>query len=253
MPSFDPNEYTTVPARTPAGMMSLARGLLSAAASRPNRTVAARLVKVRERASTLQQAWIDVNRPAPPPEDGRPFDITLDRAWTALRSRLTAWDKLEPEFSSPRAAELDEALFPTGLDFLQLRFRKQWAESDRRLEQIKSDELGEELEQLAGAPFVAAVKQAHQDYGRVLGITHKKADPVDATRVLEPLQALRSAIASYARAVVGLTDEDDDEAVAAMTSQLRPLVESRRSATSAPTQSEQEIIEQPLPDAPTVE
>lgn len=266
MPSFDPNAYTTVPTRTTAGTMSLARGLLSSAGSRPPRAVATRLTKIRDRATALQQAWIEANRPEPPAEDARPYDVVLDRAWTALRSRLRAWEQVDPEFGSPRAAELDEALFPTGLDFLRLRFSEQWAQSDRRLTQIDNDGLTEDLEQLAGAPFVAAVHKAHADYGRVLGITDKKAEPVDSTRVLEPLRALRAAIASYARAVVGLTDEDDDESVAAMQSQLRPLVEMRRAAPSgaepqepsaeeqgAAEQSAEEPIEQPLPEVPAIE
>lgn len=122
---------------------------------------------------------------------------------------------------------------------------------------IDDDELADELHELVGAPFLDALRQRHDDYGRVLGITDAKADEPDAAGVVEPLRRLRSAIGSYVRAVVGLTDEDDPDSVAAITAQLRPLVDARRprpsngaTDTAASEAVVEEAVDQPLPAAP---
>ncbi len=131
-------------------------------------------------------------------------------------------------------------------------YAEQWAQSERRLALITTDELDDELVSLCGEPYLPLLRQAHLAYGEALGITKRKPSPVEATRVLEPLRQLKEAITSYARGVIGTMNEDDPESVAAAEQQLEPILRARRTATSGePTTDEPaEPVETPLPELP---
>ncbi|MCX4242771.1 hypothetical protein [Paraliomyxa miuraensis] len=249
--TFDPDQYTTVPTRSPASTLSLSRALLSAAPKRPGKPIAKRLVKLRAAAELLQAAWVDTSRPMPTVEDLRPFDMVLDRRWKALRSRLEGCFLLGDEDRSARAERMMTTLFPTGLDFLTLPYAEEWAQSERRLLLVESEALEEELEGLVGEGYLPALRQAHEAYGRALGITERKEAAPEAARVLEPLRALKAAIVGYARGVVGVVDEDDAEAVRAAQHQLEPILRARRPRGPGASESE-EPVDAPLPEAPEV-
>lgn len=248
-PAFDPDLYGSVPTRTPRATLGLARALLSAAPEDPDKPLAKRIARIRKAAKLLQGAWVDAGRPAPAAQDVRSLDATLDRLWSALRSRLDGCALLGDDDLAPRAERLGTTLFPTGLDFLRLAYPEEWAESERRLALIKTDELDAEIEELAGAPYLPALKQAHAAYGTALGITDKKAAAPDPARVLEPLRELQAAIASYVRAVVGAVDEDDEESVVAAQEQLEPIVRARRPRASGAAEAEEPIVA-PVPEGP---
>ena len=248
-PMFDPSLYGTVPTRTPGATLGLARALLSAASSDPDERVAKRLAKLRKGAKLLQVAWVEAGRPTGAVSDPRPFDLVLDRCWSALRSRLEGCVQLGDDDHAPRGARMTTVLFPTGLDFLKLPYAEEWAESERRLQLVKTDGLAGELEELAGAKYLPAIKKAHAAYGAALGITDKKAAPTDGVRVVKPLRELQAAIGAYVRAVVGQVDEDDEESVAATQEQLEPIVRARRPRESGAV-VEEEPIEAPVPEGP---
>jgi hypothetical protein len=250
-PMFDPNLYNTVPTRTPGATLTLARGLLAAAAAKPTKMIAARLVKLREQASLLQQSWVAASRPAAAAESVRPLDVVLDRRWGALRSRLEGCVQLGDDDHAPRAVRVLEVLFPTGLDFLKLPYADEWAESEKRLLLVKTDELDGEIVELAGKKYLPALREAHAAYGTALGITEKKVTAADAARVVEPLRQLQAAIAAYARGVVGLVEDDDAKSVAAAQEQLEPIVRARR-PVGAGTAEVEEPIDAPLPELPKV-
>jgi hypothetical protein len=244
---FDPSLYGTVPTRTPGATLSLARGLISAAATKPDAAITRRIAKIRKSAKLLQTAWVEAGRPSASGEDPRPYDVTLDRCWAALRTRLEGCVQLGDDDHAPRAGVMLSTIYPNGLDFLRLSYPEEWAESERRLEMVKKDKLAKELEELAGAPYLPAIKKAHAAYGTVLGITDKKAPAVESVRVAKPLRELQAAIGAYVRAVVGQVEEDDEESVAAAQEQLEPLVRAKRPRGSA---EPEEPIEAPLPEAP---
>lgn len=248
-PIFDPNLYATVPTRTPAATLSLARGLLAAASPEPDERIAKRIAKLRKGAKLLQAAWVEAGHPSAAGGDPRPFDVALDRSWSALRTRLEGCVQLGDDDQSPRASKLMTTLFPTGLDFLKLPYAEEWAESERRLAMVKTAGLAPELEELAGAPYLPAIKKAHAAYGTVLGITDKKAAMPETTRVVGPLRQLQAAIGAYVRAVVGQVEEDDEESVAAAQEQLEPIVRARRPRGAGEAE---EPMDAPLPEAPAV-
>lgn len=249
-PMFDPDLYSTVPTRTPGATLSLVRGLLAAASREPEERVARRIAKLSKAAKLLQAAWVAAGRPTATVADLRPFDVVLDRSWSALRSRLEGAVQLGDDDHAPRAVQMMATLFPTGLDFLKLSYPEEWAESERRLVMIKADGLAQEIEALAGKPYLPSIKKAHAAYGSALGITDKKATTPDPVRVAKPLRELQAAIASYVRAVVGQVEEDDEESVVAAQEQLEPIVRARRPRESGVAEVE-EPVEAPVPEGPT--
>lgn len=250
----DPNLYLSIPTRTPAGTLSLARAILGAAPEQPHPAVNVRLVRVHDRAGDLQGAWIAANLPGPD-KSSRDYDLALDRSWRAANRRLHDWIDADHPAEAERAATLLARVFPTGLDFLRLRYSEQWAESDRRLQLIADGDLEDELVDLVDGRIVAKLKADHEAYGRVLGITEKLERP-EAGRVAETLAALRTELLGLARLVLGLTDEGDPEAVAAAEAQLEPILRFRKSRGGGEGEGEgeeEEPIDAPLPEPPSSE
>lgn len=262
----DPNLYTTVPTRTPRASMGLARALLAAATKDLVDPLLTRLTLVHQNSKTLQTAWIDANRPSTSSEIRSVADLGIDRAHSAVRSRLQDWVDVEDEDHGKRAAQLLGLLYPTGLDFINMRYLEQWPESDRRIALIDKDELEEELVFFIGESFMARLRKAHIKYGEALNITGGKAVEPDPIRIREALDALRTSISGYARLALGLTPDDDDDAIAATEALLEPLIRYRKprakpeaqaeapEPAEAPEQAEQaeqdEPVDAPLPEPP---
>lgn len=260
--THDPALYLSIPTRTTAATMSLARALLGAAPAQPDPNVAKRLGRVHAKASALQSVWIAVNRPDAGEASARDHDLALDRSWAAMQSRLLDWINVgkvdDDDDEAERAAKLNALLFPTGLEFLRLPYVEQWAESERRITLIDTDKLGSDLDDLVDARTVKRLRGAHEDYGRVLGITQAKPN-VDAGRVIDAIRDLRVEMAGLARLVLGLTDESDPVAVAAAEAQLGPILRYRKPrAPGEPDvpegvvteEGETEPVDAPLPAPP---
>jgi len=119
-----------------------------------------------------------------------------------------------------------------GLAFLRLPYEQQWAQSEQRLRQLADDELGNAVESLVGDFVLAELREAHAEYGRVLGITDAKAGAPVAPNMLEQLRAVQQAIASYALQLVAAAHADT-ELVASVRKALRPLDELRQAQAQA--------------------
>jgi hypothetical protein len=264
--THDPALYLSIPTRTTGATMSLARALLGAAPAKPDPSVAKRLQQIHAKASALQTVWIAANRPNAGEGNRRASDLALDRSWGAVQSRLLDWidiGKRNPDDDeAERAAALIALLLPTGLDFLKLPYDEQWPESERRIVLIDTDKLGSELDDLVDARIIKGLRSAHDDYGRVLGITQAKPD-TDAGRVVDAIRELRTEMVGLARLVLGLADESDPAAVAAAETQLGPILRYRKvrapgeADTSGGTLGNEsgvanEPIDAPLPNPPVV-
>ncbi len=194
---FDFSPYLRPPVLDVPGAVALGHALVSAAPAEAPEPVRVAAERMRSALSELQALWA-VAQPEKP-EDPRPLDSSYDAAWSALRERLNAVLTLaasEPELAE-RAQRVLSLLFPTGADFLQLPYQKQWAEAAKRIALVHSEGLGTDLEQLAGAPYWAQVERVHQSYGEVLGITKPKQPVPPAAKVLEALRAAQRAIGAY--------------------------------------------------------
>lgn len=245
--NFNASLYSTLPTRSVAATLALARALIAWA---PKKKLSAgqqkALHKVRESALVLQKAWSEPQ--AAPKVDLRTFDHTIDVAWRALADRLDAYARLPVDGfpRAARAAELHAILFPEGLAFLTLTYAEEWAESERRLLAIAERKLLKDIIALCGDEFLANVQTAHEAYGQAIGVTASPAPVKGATSLPHPLRALQDAILSYARRIAGEVDEDDPQAVTLAQGALRPFEDFRKSPKRA-ADPEPEPVDAPIP------
>jgi hypothetical protein len=252
--AIDPSEYTVIPTRAPAPCLSLARALLHAAPKAPPPAQITRLARIHTKAKALQSAWMEANLPGTG-EDVRRDDKSLDNSWSIVRDRVDHWVLSADEKYAARASYFMASLFPTGLDFLTFAYTDQWAESDRRIAWIETQQHSLELDDLVDARMMTKLYKAHARYGEALEITSPAPVIPPGASIRECLQALRAELANYARLVIGLVDDDDPNSVALAEAQLAPILKYRKtrpaSADVEPIDDEQsEAIEAPLPEPP---
>jgi hypothetical protein len=159
-------------------------------------------------------------------------DLTLDRAWSATESWLSGWTSLESHDHADTAKALYARLFPEGLSFLTKSFKAEWAESEARLGAIDEDKLGKTFDVLGGKAFLAQVRQAHDVYGKTLGITATKSAPEVAPQIRDSRDALFAAMREYVAQVAASVRRKKPESEALGTRLLRPVAswETRRRA-----------------------
>lgn len=163
----------------------------------------------------------------------RPFDLAVDRAWSALHGRLGGWE-LIGDPSAVRAARLMRIFFPTGLSFTQLPWSAQWAEGEKRLAQIAEEGLEADLRQLVGDAFVDALTSRQREYGDALGMHGARQGEAAETQALMPLlRATLQAIADYAVQIAAAHNaERDPKKRAALRKAIQPIEEARRAAAA---------------------
>lgn len=257
----DPSRYLRPPVADVAGTVALAIALLSATHRGFPAPVRRAAKVVRTEVLKLQEAWAEQQKMVRAPKvDSRGADTRSDRAWAAMAAILQALASLPDTLHEARvAARLHETLFPTGLRFLALPFGKQWAEGERRLRMIDDEELADELTALVGEVVMNEVREAHAEYGRVLGITRAAEEAAVPVNLLDALRATRSAMTAYALQVIAAGQADDALAGPARAA-LRPFdavrdAQARRAAARArqagtePTEGLADGEEEPLDDA----
>ena len=221
---FDPTLYFRTPRLDAPSAIALGKMLREArprGLPPPARQAAKRLD---ESVKALEAAWQGSERGGVRELDVRRFDQRLDNLWSALRGRLVAHGALaEGRPERTRAEAIDAMLFPGGLGFLKAPYVVEHTESQRRLDLIASEGLGDDLRWLVGPIFVEELAAAHADYGRALGITAALSpSPPAPTRVAEPLREMQGALRSYALQLLAHA-ETGGEASEAVWSALRPI------------------------------
>jgi hypothetical protein len=144
-------------------------------------------------------------------------------------------------------------------------------ESEKRIARIDKNSLVNDIDDIAGAEFLAEVRRAHADYGHVLGITkaakgdgpENLAEPLRALgkaivqkaakgdgpeNLAEPLRALGKAIVQYALKVAGLAGDGDD-ALRMARAALRPIDEHRAAIAKRATSGDKGDKTEPPPPA----
>lgn len=205
---LDPQRYLRSPQTDAPGTIALGFALVSAAQPGMPVSVQSASERMHHHVVELQSTW-GAQWHVTGDMDPRPSDRRVDRAWAAVGARLSSLATLPGDMPQARIAGLlYERLFPDGLTFLTLPYDKEWAASEIILEQIANDpELLGELEALVGEFLLEELRQAHAEYGRVLGITAIKPE-VEAPRVLEALRAARDSIAAYSLQLVAAAHAD---------------------------------------------
>lgn len=246
---LEPTRYLRTPILDVPGGVALGIALLTAAgaAGKDLPVAAKRAAKVlRQAVVALQGDWA-AQRTAglTTEEDKRPADQRLDRVWAAVGVRLQTVAELPQTIAEAKqATQLYARLFPDGLSFLRLPYERQWAESEQRLKQLADEELGAAVEELVGEFVVAELRDAHADYGRVLGITNAKPGAAVAPNLLDQLRVVQQAMTSYALQLVAAAHADP-ELASGVRRALRPFddlreAQARRGARGGAEQDEPE-------------
>ena len=141
-------------------------------------------------------------------------DVVLDACWSGLYDWLNGWAKIPGRPEAQTAASLRDQLFPRGLKFLMLAFRREWAESNTRLLIIEERQLEPTIQALGGATILEALRAAHQEYGDAQGITAIAGVDVAATPIREALSDFMDALRGFvvqAAAMVRRNDTKTEE------------------------------------------
>lgn len=224
---FQPAPYVTAPQINVASGVALAIALLNHVPPKPGDGVRAAARELRAATQRVQALWAKQKPRAK--TDQRPFDNAADVSWGALADRLSAQAAL-PRSRHPRAeqaAALLDALELRDRSWLTLRYNEQWAQAQRRLDRVESDDLRGALDAVAGDGFLSEVEFAHGAYGEALGITVRHEGVDDNVAMLEPLRALSSAVAEYGLQLCALHRTAGADARRDIRKALRPIDEHR--------------------------
>jgi hypothetical protein len=150
----------------------------------------------------------------------------LDSAWASLRWWCKGWSLLpHPEHAGQvaLARRLEAVLFSDGLRFTMLPFRAQWVESQTRLGIVEKDGLDTVITALGGELILTAVRRAHDDFGRALGLTQAAGAPPSTASLRENRDELADMLRRYVLQVAAHADPDDPASMALADDLLLPI------------------------------
>jgi hypothetical protein len=246
---LDPSLYVRPPRiDVPAGI-ALGHQLLAAAPETMPQQPTAALNELRAAVTDLEGRWAQRDL-APRAEDPRPIDLAADNAWSCLVVRLEGAASLPPDIYpiALRARELLQLLFPDRLAFTQLHYPSQWAEAQKRLNNIQTHSLAIDIDHIAGPEYLAEVRRTHERYGEIVGTSQAKGAPTTLPELAEPLRRLGRAIAGYGIQMVALYFSGDEPTRARVRRALHPLDHYRAAARRNQANN---TNDPPKPPAPT--
>ncbi len=187
--------------------------------------------------------------PAENSAEAKQADRVLDSVYSGIYDWCRGLTKLPGELApglAAKASRIGETFFPEGLKFTQLPYKLQWADSQMRIDALTERKLAGVFEELNGSAFVTALKNAHEAYGKALGITKSKPQLSDPPEVRKALDAFGEALRSYVVQVVAFADAGGPQAAKIAQRLLAPLADWR----SSPGTSKEEQPATPI--VPTV-
>jgi hypothetical protein len=161
----------------------------------------------------------------PDSQVAREADHSMDLAWSAVRDLVTAWRKV-PAGTAPSAdslAALERDLFPDGLSFTTRAYRVEWTESELRLKTIATAGHERTFSQMGATGFLQHLRQSHEHYGKVLGITAASAPSETDATVRKVLTSTHDALREYVTQVAGSVRRRDPSTQARADRLLGPL------------------------------
>jgi hypothetical protein len=229
----DPSLYARAPLMTVEAGIALCRTLVAAKPKSTSNAVKKAASKLTATADAAQAALAMRQKETGKvsDEDARLVDQAGDGSWGALRMRIEAWTMLPS--SNPdakRAAELLATLFgPDGLSFLKLTYAEQWSTADTILKRIVQDGLQKDIDHVAGADFLAHVRQQHTAYGAMVQSLMRRQQAT-SVNLNEHVRAMGRTIVDYSTKLLATIDEDEPESIEHARNALRPLDAYREAA-----------------------
>lgn len=153
----------------------------------------------------------------------READNAVDNAWGALYEFLHSWLRSGPEVCPVHSGveALMNLIFSDGKTFLQLDYKSEWAQSDLRLNTLKTSPHIETVQALGGLPLVNGIENAHRKYGEVLGIT--KQPEAESEGVKDLYMAVQSHLREYICKAVAHTEVTKTDSSPLSRALLKPI------------------------------
>ncbi|PRP91634.1 hypothetical protein ENSA5_53940 [Enhygromyxa salina] len=264
---FDPGQYQTITRLTALGLASLARALITVAPPEPKAQVKRELLLVGTELEAFERALAGRHRGASQRllAEEVAFDQFVDGLWISFDARLRAWsaytrpgiapllndeastvDYAERARQAKRSLELVAKVFGAeGLSFTRNKFEDQATAMATLLQVISEDELGDELDKLAGAGLLEALYDCQERYEAM--VTARSAREQGLLVNLRELMAgLRMKIQMYVIAVISTLDRDEPESLERVQDALRPIISFReraraRAASAGSSEDEDEL------------
>jgi hypothetical protein len=219
--TFAPEDLVVLPRLNAHQALALASALVAAAGhgSLPDflHSMHNRLVERTNDLRAVLGPKVVASRP-----DQKAADFAEDNAVNALEEVMHGWGRLPDSVAG--ASELRAAharLFGTGMSFLTLKYKEEWAQVEARLDMIQRESIDQLLASIGATPVLANLIAAHEAYGKAIGITATSI-PVEDPKVRAALDTVVAALRAYVLRVAALADP---EATSAADKDRNALVE----------------------------
>ncbi|MEC7523373.1 MAG: hypothetical protein VYE22_26065 [Myxococcota bacterium] len=253
----DLSEYLRPPRLSSLSGVFVSRALLEVTPPDPSDALRRAAGYVRETGEAIRLVLMERSQAQPP--NIRASDLRADTIAHAIRDGLQVATQLTPTELARRAAVLLTTLFPDGTGFLRLPAREQWGQTEVLLQRIDRDGLASEIDAVLRPEYLALLREAHEAYGRALGLGHDANDAPKSDALRDSITDLSYAIAEYGRVLVGELVPGDEASEARFRRAVGPLdahreALARRARAGGEEPEEPEVdIDSPLPevDPPT--
>jgi hypothetical protein len=252
--TFEAEEMVKLPRLGAADVIALATALVTRAeAAGPLPPAIAReLARVRTGLGALRAGAEARAQENGQSESKEPWNRALDTSWAALRWWCKGWS-LVPYVENAQRAEsgrkLEALLFPDGLRFTQMPFRTEWVESQTRLGLIEREALAVVIADLGGAAILDAVRKAHDDFGRALGLTEASEVSGNSAILRQGMDELTACLRRYILQVTAHADPDDPASMTLAEQLLVPLT-TWKTRAPAPARNDETPGAEPAPAPP---
>ena len=226
--TFEAEDIVRLPRMTTTDSIALATALVTRAEAVPELppSIARELGRLRRSLEALREGAETRVQEQGHSDSKEVWNRFLDSAWAALRWWCKGWSLLpHPEHAAQvaLARRLEAVLFTDGLRFTMLPFRTQWVESQTRLGIIEKESLDTVITALGGELILAAVRKAHDDFGRALGLTEATETSPSAAPLRESRDDLAATLRRYVLQVTAHADPDDPASRALADDLLLPI------------------------------
>lgn len=164
----------------------------------------------------------------------RPALSAVDNAWGSLVQRLEAAERLPGGGELAQSAgSLLRTLVPDGLVALRVETDTKHSESERMLAVIDAQGLAPEIDRIAGAGYLQAVRDAHAALNEAMGLGGS-AVPYGPTDLQLALGHLTAAMQLYMIQLASEVDPGSEDSVRRFDAAVAPIVRARNERSSSP-------------------
>lgn len=224
--SYRATDLVVLPRTDAIGAVALASELITTAEAFEKSTalpanVAKATTRVKARRDILQKAIIADG--IVPNISVRKADTELDLCFSVVFYILIQWARISELLALGHDAQsLINMLFADGIKFVNTPVRDEWATSDTLLKTIADKNLDPVFEKLGLLPLLTLLREKHDIYGKVIGITELK--PI-SSETGKKWDELLDAMRHFVNQVAAMEDPEDAATLLSVQSLLRPLEE----------------------------